>query len=174
MKVQLDDVIKIPHEVEIPDTCPGCGTDLIEAGLKHFEYQDQSRCVDVKLNDVGTRIIEWDTALPKSCDSYLAVVWQCGSCGHPLAESNEAALAGEADKDLIEAIYTKYQWLPHIWAPVDERDLMIAVRDWARCKSRTDSEESKALHQKVEDAIQAIRDRKAKVDATSSSVTTTP
>jgi hypothetical protein len=81
--LEVADLVVTTREVEVPDICPECGAAFREIGFIHWEYQDQKRGAPVA--EDGT--IDWAEGFtPKAGESFIPVLWQCGGCGHDLAE----------------------------------------------------------------------------------------
>ncbi len=96
MKVTIDHLVVVKQDIELPDTCPNKGCDVVfedGAVLQVWEYQDQGRQAVIE----GEEGLDWPT-LPESGESWLYISWACRECETTLAEHNVKyfALEGEA------------------------------------------------------------------------------
>jgi hypothetical protein len=88
MKIKMDKVTVTEVEMELPDTCPGCGIDVIGSDLVEEQLIGASQ--DITVNSAEP--LEWDYEETETCADICHVVgYRCGACGHQLATTEVPA-----------------------------------------------------------------------------------
>lgn len=79
MRVAFQEVRTIAHELEVPELCPACGTNLHEGRLvcEQLEYSEQIATVS------AGEIVDWGG--PKASPEYITNGWRCLDCQYVLA-----------------------------------------------------------------------------------------
>jgi|SRR5271165_3805265 len=103
LKITICDVTVRERVVELPDNCTKCGIALREARLTGWEYQDQSRPVVVRDDDLTIDYDEEGANVPEGGEAFISYVTLVCQCGEFLVEGdmkwNEPPEPARLDED---------------------------------------------------------------------------
>lgn len=90
MKVSISDVVVTTREVDIPEACPNCDADFVDASennLTAYEWQDQARSGHLGGEDDDMDFIYDEYELPPGGEGFISYIsYACATCGAVLAE----------------------------------------------------------------------------------------
>jgi hypothetical protein len=86
MKVTIADIMVIYREIELPEHCPSCNSDLTKEGaIAAWEYQDQKRYGALDKDSQTFKDSEKDYGVPEGGESFLSyVAYWCHDCSEML------------------------------------------------------------------------------------------